>query len=110
MKLVESEGMNPKDPKAMNFERLYGAVLDICRTKETLSELVNVQHYAEEASDLVDRSPGKPTVLDVPSVIQPAAVDRGVEKWPDTGVADPVEELARRLEAIVLPITTALAN
>ena len=42
MRLVRSEGVNPKDPKTMNFEKFYAAVLEIYTTREALSELLNI--------------------------------------------------------------------
>lgn len=53
----------------------YGAVLEMCETRDTLLELKN----AEEASILVDRSEGKPTILNVPPVIQPVVVGQVIE-------------------------------
>jgi hypothetical protein len=57
----------------------YGAVLEMCETRDTLLELKNAQYHAEEASILVDRSEGKPTILNVPPVIQPVVVGQVIE-------------------------------
>jgi hypothetical protein len=81
-----------------------GACSDYDLRKEAVSEFLKVLHHAEDASFLVDRSQVKPTTVNVPPVIQPAIINREVEKQPDSGRADPANDLARRLEAIVLSI------
>jgi hypothetical protein len=43
----------------VNFERLYDVVLDMCGTKETLSELINAEHYAGRGKHLGRQIPGE---------------------------------------------------